>query len=207
MRIAVSYPAISLTKAIAGRHRRPPKRLQTAANPPSTRIRARTIAFVISSHPLPVFSRPQSVSIGGFGLSGIYLEAGDLSGVDFSYSELVRADFENTKLWGAQLRLVQLRESNLRGTDLSHATTSSADLADVDLNNARLNRTSIFGSNLDGATFYEATLPGTVFSNTPITQTQLDQSRVDPHNPPKFLDHPVDHSTGKPLHWHGEPLG
>ena len=68
MRIAVSYPAISLTKAIAGRHRRPQKRLQTAANPPSTRIRARTIAFVISSHPLPVFSRPQSVSIGGFGL-------------------------------------------------------------------------------------------------------------------------------------------
>ena len=69
MRIAVSYPAISLTKAIAGRHRRPQKRLQTAANPPSTRIRARTIAFVISSHPLPVFSRPQSVSIGGFGIS------------------------------------------------------------------------------------------------------------------------------------------
>ena len=68
MRIAVSYPAISLATTTVGRHRRPPKRLQTAANPPSTRIRARTIAFVISSHPLPVFSRPQSVSIGGFGL-------------------------------------------------------------------------------------------------------------------------------------------
>ena len=147
------------------------------------------------------------VDLRGARLSGIYLEAGDLSGVDFSYSELVRADFGNTKLWGAQLRLVQLKESNLRGTDLSHATISSADLADVDLNNARLNGTTIFGSNLDGATFYEATLAGTVFSNTSITQTQLDQSRGDPHNPPKFLDHPVDHSTGRPLHWHGEPLG
>ena len=40
---------ISPSIATAGRHRRPQKRLQTAANPPSTRIRARAIAFVISS--------------------------------------------------------------------------------------------------------------------------------------------------------------
>ena len=71
--LAASYPAISLATTTVGRHRRPQKRLQTAANPPSTRIRARTIAFVISSHPLPVFSLPQSVSIGGFGLTPPWL--------------------------------------------------------------------------------------------------------------------------------------
>ena len=36
--LAVSYPAISLTTATVSRHRRPQKRLQTAANLPSTRI-------------------------------------------------------------------------------------------------------------------------------------------------------------------------
>ena len=75
-------------------HRRPQKRLQTAANPPSTRIRARTIAFVISSHPLPVFSRPQSVSIGGFGIRLSNHYSGDVRGdaaevvSPLSYSQL-----------------------------------------------------------------------------------------------------------------------
>ena len=50
-RLAVSYPAISLTTATAGRHRRPQKHLQTAANLQSTRIRARTVASVTSSRP------------------------------------------------------------------------------------------------------------------------------------------------------------
>ena len=64
----MSYPAVSLTTATVGRHRRPQKRLQTAANLPSTRIRARIIAPVTPSPPLPLSSRRPSVSIGGFGL-------------------------------------------------------------------------------------------------------------------------------------------
>ena len=51
-------PAISLTTATVGRHRRPQKRLQTAANLQSTRIRARTIASVTSS---PPFHCPHAV--------------------------------------------------------------------------------------------------------------------------------------------------
>ena len=47
----MSYPAISLSTATAGRHRRPPKRLQTAVNLQSTRIRARIIAPVTPSPP------------------------------------------------------------------------------------------------------------------------------------------------------------
>ena len=54
--LAVSYPAISLTTATVGRHRCPQKRLQTAANLPSTRIRARTIASVTSSPPSAVLT-------------------------------------------------------------------------------------------------------------------------------------------------------
>ena len=59
---------ISLTTATVGRHRRSPKRLQTAANLPSTRIRARIIAPVTPSPPLLCPHAVQSVSIGGFGL-------------------------------------------------------------------------------------------------------------------------------------------
>ena len=54
----MSYPAIPLTTATVGRHRRPPKRLQTAANLPSTQIRARIIAPVTSS---PPFRCPHAV--------------------------------------------------------------------------------------------------------------------------------------------------
>ena len=56
--LAVSYPAVSLTTATVGRHRRPQKRLQTAANLPSTRIRARIIAPVT---PSPPFLCPHAV--------------------------------------------------------------------------------------------------------------------------------------------------
>ena len=51
-------PAISLTTATVGRHRRPQKHLQTAANPSSTRIRARIIALVT---PSPPFQCPHAV--------------------------------------------------------------------------------------------------------------------------------------------------
>ena len=147
------------------------------------------------------------VDLRGARLNGIHLEDGEFSGVDLSWAELVRADLENTNLWGAQLRLVQLQDSNLRSTNLSRATIWSANLSDVNLNDATLDGAHVFRSNLGGATFYEASLAGVTFSDTPITQAQLDQTRVDPQNPPRFLDGAVDHSTGRPLCWHGEPFG
>ena len=146
------------------------------------------------------------VDLRGAPLSGIHLEGGNFSGVDLSFAELVRADFEGTELCRAQLRVVQLRNSNLRRTNLSGATISSADLADADFSNATLNRAFVFNSDLSGATFHRVALSGTVFSGTRVTQTQLDQAVADLGNPPKFLDESVDHTTGQPLHWHGEPL-
>ena len=64
----MSYPAISLTTATVGRHRHPQKRLQTAADPASTRIRAPTIHVCYFLSPLLVSSPRPSLSIGGFGL-------------------------------------------------------------------------------------------------------------------------------------------
>ena len=71
--LAVSYPAISLTTATVGRHRHPQKRLQTAADPASTRIRAPTIHVCYFLSPLPVSSPCPSLSIGGFGLRRRFL--------------------------------------------------------------------------------------------------------------------------------------
>ena len=67
--LTVSYPAISLTTATVGRHRHPQKRLQTAADPASTRIRAPTIHVCYFLSPLPVSSPRPSLSIGGFGFN------------------------------------------------------------------------------------------------------------------------------------------
>ena len=78
-----SYPAISLTTATVGRHRHPQKRLQTAADPASTRIRAPTIHVCYFLSPLPVSSPRPSLSIGGFGLK--FLVIGYVVVPEFAY--------------------------------------------------------------------------------------------------------------------------
>ena len=65
--LAVSYPAISLTTAAAGRHRCPQKRLQTARQPPVYPNSSPDHRACNSLTPLPLSSRRPSVSIGGFG--------------------------------------------------------------------------------------------------------------------------------------------
>ena len=62
--LAVSYPAISLTTASVGRRRCPKSACRSPANLPSTRIRARIIAPVTPSPPLPLSSRRPSVDSG-----------------------------------------------------------------------------------------------------------------------------------------------
>ena len=66
---AVSYPAISLTTATVGCHRRPKKHLQTARQPPVYPNSSPDHRTSNSLTPLPLSSRRPSVSIGGFGLS------------------------------------------------------------------------------------------------------------------------------------------
>ena len=67
--LPVSYPAISLITATAGRQRRPQKRLQTARQPPVYPNSSPDHRACNSLTPPPLSSRPPSGSIGGFGLS------------------------------------------------------------------------------------------------------------------------------------------
>ena len=74
--LAVSYPAISLTTAAIGRHRRPQKHLQTARQPPVYPNASPDHRACNSRIPLPLSSRRPSVSIGGFGLILVGCAAG-----------------------------------------------------------------------------------------------------------------------------------
>ena len=67
----MSYPAISLTTAIAGRHRRPQKRLQTPRQPPVYPNSIPDYRACNSLTPPPLSSRCLSVSTGGFGLKHV----------------------------------------------------------------------------------------------------------------------------------------
>ena len=62
--LAVSYPAISLTTAAAGRHRCPQKRLQTARQPPVYTNSSPDHRACNSLTPLPLSSRRPSVDSG-----------------------------------------------------------------------------------------------------------------------------------------------
>ena len=64
----MSYPAISLATATAGRHRRPQKRLQITLQPPVYPNSSSDHRACNSLTPLPLSSRRPSVSIGGFGI-------------------------------------------------------------------------------------------------------------------------------------------
>ena len=66
----MSYPAISLTTATAGRIGAPHKRLQTARQIPVYPNSSPDHRACNSLTPLPLFSRRPSVSIGGFGPTG-----------------------------------------------------------------------------------------------------------------------------------------
>ena len=67
--LPVSYPAISLSTATAGRQRRPQKRLQTARQPPILPEFEPGSSRLQLPHPLPLSSHPPSLSIGGFGVN------------------------------------------------------------------------------------------------------------------------------------------
>ena len=147
------------------------------------------------------------VDLRGARLNGVHLEGGDLSGADLTHAQLVRADLENTTLRGAQLRRTQLQDSILRGTDLTGVTIFRADLEKANLIDATLDKAVVIGVNLHGTLFNDTSLAFTVFSETRVTQAQLDRTKVNPQDPPVFLDNAVDPSTSEPLRFHGEPLG
>lgn len=74
--------------------------------------------------------------LGKFDFSGL-----DLTGADFSFSNLTKANFEGATLKGANLSFAALRGANFTNADLSDADLSFSDLSGV----------AIEGANLSGA--------------------------------------------------------
>ena len=112
-------------------------------------------------------------------------------GTDFSKADLRRAELGAARLWKADFTDAKLEHTTCIMTDLSEANFS--------------------GAKLEGAYLLMATLSGARFSTggmspaTGLTQTQLDDARADPDNPPK-LDGVRDAETGSRLVWRGDTL-
>ena len=132
--------------------------------------------------------------------------------------DLSRAGLEYANLLGANLSSLELSavEGGARPkptcTDLSGANCLDANLGSANLKYADLSHIYLVGTNLSGVDLTDANLSGARFSVDKgwkpakgLTQSQLDDARADPNNPPK-LEGVDDAETGKPLVWQGRPL-
>ena len=87
------------------------------------------------------------------------------------------------------------------GADLSETRLVKADLSGAHFLDADLNQANITDANLSGVEFSV----GGPQTAKGLTQTQLNQARADPNNPPK-LTGVLDAKTGEQLAWRGKPL-
>ena len=111
---------------------------------------------------------------------------------------LEREDGFDLDLTNTYLMLGDLREANLAHAILTRADLRRATLTGADLSGATLNKTK-----LSDAILSDTILSGAyLFKVIGLTQTQLDQARADPKNPPKLYG-VLDAETGQPLVWTG----
>ena len=163
----------------------------------------------------------------GVNVSGVWLIKANLSSTlmplaDRWSLEEVMVTRTRTDLSGADLSGVILMDANLHRTDFSNSNLERSFLSDSDLSNARLTNSNLYGAfldgaNLSGANLTDADLSGADFRNTNLsgtefssdnwgrltkglTQSQLDDARADPDNPP-HLEGVVDAETGMLLVW------
>ena len=132
------------------------------------------------------YSSMYDVSFDRIDLSGAEIVNSDLSGNSF---------FFNCNLSKTNISEVNLSGVSFSGSDLSEATILKSDMSGVNLRD----------TNLSGADFYFAAPNTTPQPVTGLTQSQLDQARADPNNPPE-VDKVLDAQTGKLLVWRGKPL-
>ena len=138
-------------------------------------------------------------------LRGAYLGKKDereinLQRINFSNSDLAKADLiganlQGTNLGSANLDGADLRGVNLDGADLSGANLQGADLREAnfqqgadlsganlqgaDLRWAKLQRADLSGANLQGAFLYEANLQGADLSGAKILGASFDTATID----------------------------
>ncbi len=90
-------------------------------------------------------------------LSGLYLPATDLQGVNFSHADLNHAVLRETNiseaiLTNASLDYADLRGSDLTGADLRGVSLEKADLSGANLEGATIHAHSLLGARLNGTT-------------------------------------------------------
>lgn len=110
----------------------------------------------------------------------------DLSGVNFSESDLSYAYFRNVDLTGADFSGAKLYSADFNNVDLSHSDLSSAEIKFTDISNSNLENCEFEDSvvrrltldNVTGANFSGATLLGTDISGfQPVKRIRTDKSK------------------------------
>ena len=154
-------------------------------------------------------------------LVNVDLSGATVEGACLHSAQLYGATMKGTVLIGADLSGAQLQHSDLAGAFLSTANFASASLYSANLTGAVLMNANLEDSFLPHAIFSDAyllntNLSGANFSgpqglvevnssNHGLTQTQLDDARSDPNNPPS-LGNLCDVDTHEPLIWRGHSL-
>ena len=99
----------------------------------------------------------------------------DLSGLDFSYRNLICIIMNNARLFSANLSYANLSHANLSGANLSDANLSEANLSYANLSYANISH-----ANLSGANLSDANLSNADFSNSNIENTKFPNFRICP---------------------------
>tara|TARA_B100001559_G_scaffold130314_1_gene109650 strand:- start:2581 stop:4701 length:2121 start_codon:yes stop_codon:yes gene_type:complete len=103
----------------------------------------------------------------GMYLFNVDLSNMDLTGIDFSHSELINVDFSNSGLKFADFTGADIDDVNFSYTDIKHAVFSGATISNTDFSNSTMKYASI-----DGADFYRP-----VFTGADLTK--VDFSKID----------------------------
>ena len=142
----------------------------------------------------------------GTNLSATYLAGANLSLVIFIGVDLSSSFIEAANLSGARLTNSRMSEANLKGSNLRSVDFLGSNLSGAKLSGAKFQGANLWGVNLSGANL-TAEVGQSCRYRLPamgLTQSQLDEARADPDNPPK-LNGVVDADTGKQLTWNGKP--
>ena len=144
-------------------------------------------------------------------LSGALLQDADLSRRNLHNVNLSGTNLLRTNLSGAILQDAKASGALLEGANLSGASFQGADLSGARLAMADMSWARFLDADLTGADIAEANPSGVECSfrgrqtAKGLTQSQLDEARADPDNPPK-LTGVLDAGSGEPLVWRGKLL-
>lgn len=111
-------------------------------------------------------------------LSKQNLSGWDLSGVNLSKVNFIRADLNGANLSKCQLNQANLINASLSGVNFSGATLTDANLQNADLTGANFNRVNLSGVNFTGATLVGALLNRVVLTRATLSHADLSNANL-----------------------------